>query len=362
MLAHHRDAQPDFFRFFLATLSQTSPYVMVLRDAQGASMAVGRTSITRLQSRFGYFSVSSPQLRILELVHGGLLGEAESRHAPAIIAHIRSLLLRGEVDGVRLHYARVDTGLFTAFCGMRGFLGRHVPAQTVEHWSRTVEGSRASFTKTISRNERSNQRRRERRLLEACEGALRIVRYDSAKDMESLIEDAERVASRSYQRGIGVGFVDSDVIRSRLAFYAERGWLRAWLLYMHASPVAMWIGAATAGTFFSDYLAYDARLSHLAPGTYLTMRVLEELQDSSPDIRRIDFGPGEASYKARFGTDKQVVATVDVFAPTPAGVYARILQITSILATISVNRTLRRFGMLGWIKRNLRKRATPDFV
>jgi CelD/BcsL family acetyltransferase involved in cellulose biosynthesis len=357
-LVPHRDADPDFYRFFLSTRPGASPYVLALRDAEGASFLVGRLERVRLGGRIGYVGVPSPRLRVLELIHGGMLGDVATRHAPAAIVHLRGLLRGAEVDAIRLHYAEADTAFFAAFAELRGALARRRPVLPVAHRRRAVDSGPSSFAESISRNERSNQRRREKRLLAEYGGDVRIACRESAASVPQLMQDAEHVAARSYQRGLGVGFSDGEQTRQRLMLYAERQWLRGWILHLGGAPAALWIGAAHAGTFFSDYLAYDARLSALAPGTYLTMKVLEELQDRRPDIRLVDFGPGDAPYKARFGTQVRMVATLDVFAPTLPGVCADVLQTGTDLTAALARAALRRLGVLDRVKRRLRQRST----
>ena len=325
-------------------------------------MVVARLEVTRLEGRIGYFRVPSPRLRVLELIHGGLLGDVESKLAKPLIRHLGGLLQHAEVDAIRLHYADVNSPLFTEFAELRGFLARRRPIQPIPHRFRTVATKTTSFAEMISRNERSNQRRREKRLFAEYGGGVRIESFTSGDFLPQIMNDAEYVASRSYQRGLGVGFAANETIRRRLDLYARRGWLRAWILYLGNAPGALWIGALREGTFFSDYLAYDARISHLAPGTYLTMKVLEEMHDKPSGILRVDFGPGDAAYKARFGTETTMVATLDVFARTWRGACADALQTVSGLVASLAKATLGRLGALDRVKRQLRRHmaSVPD--
>ena len=81
--------------------------------------------MSRLEHRFGYLRIPSPRLRILELIHGGSLGELDLKVARAVIAHLRQLLRRAEVDAIRLHYADVASPLLPssrAFAGFRSIV------------------------------------------------------------------------------------------------------------------------------------------------------------------------------------------------------------------------------------------------
>jgi CelD/BcsL family acetyltransferase involved in cellulose biosynthesis len=361
-LCRHRDADLEFFQFILSTRPEASIYVLLLRTDSGEALLVGRIETTRVERRVGYFRVRSPRLRMLELIHGGHLGDIDSKVAQAIMANLRGLLRRAEVDAIRLHYADVTSPLFAEFAKVRQFPVGRQPVQPVVHRWRHLNAIASSFGESVSRNERSNQRRREKRLLAEYSGDVRIERYTSVDSVPVLNDDAERVASRSYQRGIDVGFARTDSIRRRLELVAEQGWLRAWVLYLGGTPAAFWIGTLREGAFLSDYLAYDSELANLAPGTYLTMKVLEELQDTPSGVSLVDFGPGDAAYKARFGTSEQTTANLYLFASTWRGLCASTLQAGANFATSAAKRALARLGALDRIKRGQRRRAVkvPD--
>ena len=93
------------------------------------------------------------------------------------------------------------------------------------------------------------------------------------------MRDAEELARRSYQRGLGVGFTSSPQMRQRLEFEAAKGWLRGYVLYFEEKACAFWIGSLYQGTFYSDFIGYDADYAKFSPGLYLVINALEELSD-----------------------------------------------------------------------------------
>ena len=168
------------------------------------------------------------------------------------------------------------------------------------------------------------------------------------------MDDAEAVANRSYQRHIGVGFTANLTIRYRLNVMATEGWLRAWVLYLGGTAAAFWIGSVRNGTFLSDYNAYDDALSRFAPGSYLAIRVLEELHSKSSNVWTVDFGPGDAEYKERFGTEKHTVATIRFFARTFNGLLENCVETAVHDVSYLARALLTRVGALDWVKRRLR--------
>lgn len=354
-LCQHRDADPDFFEFFLSKRPTASAYVLLLEAQATQVLIVGRLETEKLDNKFGYWRVSSPRLRILEVIHGGILGQLDTRIARVIAAHFSGLLRCAEVDMIRLHYTDVRNPLYLELARMHPFRFNRYRIRKTTHRVRQVDGARCTFAESLSRNERSNQRRRERKLLEEYLGDVRIECYRSTASVPRLLIDAERVASRSYQRGLNVGFAPTEDIRRRLEFLASHGWLGAWVLYLADNPVAFWIGALREGVFFSDYLAYDTGYSRVAPGTYLTIKVLEKMHDTQSGVRAIDFGPGDAAYKARFGTEERTVATVNMFALTLRGLCANVLGDTTAIANLVGRAALEKYGALDWLRRTMRR-------
>jgi hypothetical protein len=356
-LCRHRDSDLEFFRFIVSTGQEASPYVLLLHADGEDALVVGRIERVRLENKIGYLRVPTPKLRVLELIHGGVMGQIDPVMAREVVAHLRALLRRGEVDAVRLHYADVTSPLFVEIGRVQKFFGRDLRAQRVPHQLRNLSAISSTFEESVSRNERSNQRRREKQLLSEYGGDIKIKLFETLDDVAKLMSDSEYVAAKSYQRGIGVGFVHTRLMQQRLELLAAKGYLCAWVLYLADVPAAFWIGALRDGTFFSDYLAYDIRLSRFAPGTYLTMKVLQDMQDRRSDVRLIDFGLGDAPYKARFGTDVRTTATLRVFASTWRGYCAFAVEIGALMLTRLFRALLARFDALGRVKRWQRRRA-----
>jgi Acetyltransferase (GNAT) domain len=350
-LCQHRDADPAFFDFILSTRPEAAPYILFIHSDSTEAFVVGRLETSRLETRVGYWAIHSPRLRILELIHGGLIGPIDSPVASVICTYLRGLLRRAEVDAIRLHYADVAHPLFDEFCRLRGPIARLLPIRQVPHRRRVIDPSVIPYE-----SKRANKRR-EKRLHKTGGGDVRIERYESVGVLPELLISAEEAAKRSYQRGLGVGFSRNDAVERRLELLATLGWLRAWVLYLGNKPAAFWIGTLRQGSFLSDYLAYDSELSYLAPGSYLTTHVIGELQLDSSCVRSIDFGVGDATYKQRFATEVRMTAIVDVFALTWRGTSAAVIRAVAGLVSISGKAALKRLGSLEVFKKRQRQRA-----
>src|SRR5262249_24075617 len=136
----------------------------------------------------------------------------------------------------------------------------------------------------------------------------RIVRYESEADIDRVMEHAESIACRTYQRGLGVGFVANDENRQRFLVDAKRGRFRAYFLYLGEKPIAFFLGTLHKNVLYDNFTAYDPAHAKYSPGTFLFYKIFEEL--CRDGIKAVDFGFGDAWYKAQFGNQRNDETTV----------------------------------------------------
>ena len=80
-------------------------------------------------------------------------------------------------------------------------------------------------------------------------------RYGPDDQDPRLLEDMRQVAAHAYQRGLGVNDLEGPTNSALLALAREKGWLRAWVLYLDDQPVAFWWGTVYAGILPSGHPA-----------------------------------------------------------------------------------------------------------
>jgi CelD/BcsL family acetyltransferase involved in cellulose biosynthesis len=182
--------------------------------------------------------------------------------------------------------------------------------------------------------------------------------FRETQELELMFHDVEEIAGKTYQRGLGVGFIDNDENRIRLNLEADKGWLRMYVLYVGAKPCAYWWGTVYKNTFHSCALGFDPAFRRYSPGVYLLMKALENL--CSDGVRQLDFGLGDARYKKQFGTDCWEEATVNVFAFTIKGLALQLsLRVCSILDGVG-RRMIQKTGITDWLKTSWRRRLSAD--
>lgn len=247
----HRDADIDFFLFIGDLFPNVlRPHVVVLYDGgKPLAMLAGRLEISRLPIKVGYWSLPSPELRVLQI--SGWLGQVES-YAQVLAQTLSRSLKEGEADVACFRYIDNQSALTLHARRAVSRLFSDISSVSHSHWYCDRKGDE-SFSQCLSRNQRAQQRRRERKIAKAF-GKHRIGLFCSAAQIGKLVADVEEVARKSYQRGLNVGYSESPDIRARLEFDAAKGWLVAYVLYFDDRPCAFWIGSLRERVFLSNYL------------------------------------------------------------------------------------------------------------
>ena len=125
--------------------------------------------------------------------------------------------------------------------------------------------------------------------------------FQRPEEIDEFFAAAAVVAAKTYQHALGVAFGDTPAHRERTRVAMERGWFRAWVLYLDGEPAAFWHGERYAGTFRTGNPGFDPKYDPYGIGTYLMLRMVDDLC-SDPDVHAVDHGLGDATYKRRYGT------------------------------------------------------------
>jgi CelD/BcsL family acetyltransferase involved in cellulose biosynthesis len=351
------DPDPDYyFTVVHARPKVLRPHVLLLPNAEGAeTVFVARLEDVQLRTSVGYRVLHQPTVRALTLVHGGVSGADTFEQAARLVAELRATLARGEADVVLLPALRTDSPLYGAASTLPPLLCRgHRPERTV-HWALRLPPSFDEYVRSRSKKTRENLRVYRNRLFRdhGDDIAVRVFRTPAEADV--LFRDVDAVAARTYQRSLGVAFADTEEQRALTKLGLERGWFRVYMLYVRGEPIAFWPGSAYNGTFFVGTPGYDPAFGEYSIGTYLLMRVVEDLC-SDEEIEALDFGFGEAEYKRRFGNESWEEADLVLYAPTAKAIRINLTR-TAVSAGVRLaKRTLARAGLAAALKRRWRRR------
>jgi Acetyltransferase (GNAT) domain len=358
----HRDADFEFYQF----ISELFPHVImphviaVYNGGKPKALIVGRIEKRSLDIRIGYWRLRTTKLRTLTFVHGGVIGQLSEEESLAVVRCILSSLENGEATLARFESLDLTSPLYDRAIKMPSFSYSDHFTNAAIHYAWKFNDK--PFLECLSSNARYNHRRRTKRLLAAFPGAVRIERFQDIVDLDRLMCDAELVASKSYQRGLGVGFENSLLMRRRLDFQASKGWLRGYVLYIENSPCAFWIGSLHDKTFYNDFLGYDPDKAKYGPGMYLVFNVLEELFDPHAvcPVSALDLGGGEGDWKASLSNRNWYEAPVHIFASTLQGLCLNALRSAPAMINQGAKALLRETRLLAYVKRKWRARRASE--
>lgn len=351
----HPHADPDFFLSVIAAREGAiRPHAVVVSEAERAvGLVVLRLEETRLPASFGYRTVYNPRVRALTLVPGGSV--LDETAAAAAERSLLDSLQAGEADVAVLPSLRRDSALFRSLTSSVSRARRSHFADVRTHRRLHLPGSFDEFLAARTKKVRSGVRYDAKRLEQRLGGRLRIERFDSLGDVETIFRDVVRVADLTYQRGLGASFADTPERRQLTTLALERGWFRAWVLYDEEQPIAFWQGHVYRGVYHSGTTGYDPAYGRDRVGIWLLMRVIEELC-GDPGVDVLDYGFGDADYKRHFSDESWEESDLAVFAPTIRGYTVNVGRTAVMAAAAQAKGLLVRFGVAGRVKTHWRNR------
>ncbi len=331
-----------------------NPYVIVLeRNGIPCGILCARMEDTFFKPRFGYFSPFKIRAVALTVIHEGLLGEFDSEAAREVLEHLWSLLLSGKVEAVTFHFLSEGSPLMAALLDRAPACWCDKEPAWSTHRSMEIGNEPGFLLSALTRKHRSVLRKKQRLLESEFPGEVLWKWMSSFEDISKLCAGLERVAARTYQRGLGAGFVDDAEYRSKLKLFADLGQLRVQVMEIQGMPRAYWIGTVHRGVFHAWATAYDPDLQEYSPGTLVFSHLVDELVKEG--VHKLDFGLEDAYYKQRYGDKSWREATVTIFAPSLKGFALRSTLGFCAVADNLSRRFLEKTGLMDRVKTGWRK-------
>ncbi|MGD1154819.1 MAG: GNAT family N-acetyltransferase [Terriglobia bacterium] len=354
---HHPSSDIDYYlsRFKLRPEFLRPHVIVVHRDGRPDALLVGRLDHLRLDLKLGYVHLLKPRVHVLNFVYSGLLGNQSPENCDIILGEILKSLRDRGADFAAFDNVRVPSPLYDLALSLPNFLMRdHFPEVNL-HCRMTVPPSVEDIYRGLSAKARKNLKWQAKQLLKSEAFSAQIACFRGSEEVDRMIRDVEYVARKTYQRGLGVGFVDNPEMRERLALAARKGWLRTYVLYLRNQPSAFCVGTAYGGTYYTDFVGYDPQYAKYSPGTFLLMRMFEEF--CSDGLQQVDFGYGVEGYKQRFGSCTWNEAKLRIYAPTARGLALKLLIGQMLLIDHLVRRILSGIKVLPRLKKFWRKQV-----
>ncbi len=356
---HHPNADIDFYLTMFRSNSQfIQPYVIVAyRGEYPEAMLIGRIEHNSIEYKLGYKTLFKRKARVLNFVYGGALGDIGGEANYKLVETVMDSLSSGEADIATFKYLRVDSSLYNTVTRLPGVLSRDYSTTAQTHRIMMLPRSLEEFRRVVPKKERKNHRWN--RLLSDYPGKVRIKSFCDPAEVDRVIEDIEAVAKKTYQRGLGVGFINDASTRERLRLEGERGWLRAHILYIADVPCAFWLGTMYQGIFHGNFAGYDPDCGKYSPGMFLMMKVIEDLcSDTGERPSEIDWGLGDAQYKETLANSQWEEASINIFAPTCKGLTLSALMTLVKVAERLAKKNLARIELLTKLKKVWRRART----
>jgi Acetyltransferase (GNAT) domain len=320
---NHPHADPDFFKLVVRTSPEIkSSYVLVAeRGSEITALLIGRVEEMRLDVRLGYAKLPRPRTQALVFIHGGLIGSPSSEECAALADAIAAALKNGTADVAFFNHLRTDSPLYSMLVKNPGFLTRDRFPETAVHRSITIPAGTDALWKQFPYKARGKFRWNMKTFLNAHADHYAIECFTKPSELEEMIRRVEVVAATTYQRSLGVGFGTTEADLARLRFKAEKGWLQAYILSIDNEPAAFFCGTLYRGIFFGDYMGFNPEMRRTSPGIFLTLSVVEKFCELTDDARvsAIDFGLGDARYKAELCNSSWEDGSFYLFSPTIKG-------------------------------------------
>jgi Acetyltransferase (GNAT) domain len=357
----HPNCDFDFYRKVLQTApGMQRPHILVAyRGDIPEAMLIGRIEETTVDFSIGYKRIAALPVRCLTFLHGGYVGNSTAETAAEFLKSIRGALSEGEAVAVYFNHLRTDDALYREMSRVPPSFWHMSSGEQRNHRGMTLGDGADGFRRSLSSKERNNQKRREKRIQEEFKDKARIQRYASASELDRMIQDVDCVARKTYQRALGVGFEDTPSMRERLRMEAERGWLRAYVLYLDEQPCAFWMGDVYAGTFYSGFTGYDSDYSKYAPGMFLLLKAMELVcEEQAKTLRTANFGLGDAEWKQIIGNLEWQETPVYLFPRSAKGAILTAMQRGSSFLNSFGKRILGQNNSIAKVKKAWRVRLS----
>jgi hypothetical protein len=180
--------------------------------------------------------------------------------------------------------------------------------------------------------------------------------YMTPDEMPEFHREAAALSARTYQsRFLGVGLESNAATLAELQRAAQDGAARGYLLRVGEETIAFaWCHKTAPRRLYYETIGYSADHANLSPGTVLLYFILSDLF-ASGEYDCLDFGSGEAPYKAMFSTRRAVFVDAYVLKLSPAHWLALHAHRALNGATDALGRTLDRWGLKRELKSALRR-------
>jgi hypothetical protein len=359
-LNQYPNTELDFFNLINRQRpSVKGPKVLVIEKAnKPVGLVVGRLVVQDFLCRFGYKTVKLARTTEYHIINGGLLNCPGTQESEVILNALLAALKLGDMDLVYVSHVNINSHLYDLLLTRPPFFCRDRLVRSKLHWTTQLPKSAAEVVQRLSKKRRHWIRSLEKQVEKDFPEQVAFREFVGLDSLGEVFQALETIAKKTYQRGLGVGFVNDDDFKERMRFEAAKGWLRTYILYVKGQPVAFWVGYLYKNVFHSGMTGYDPHYRDYGVGSLVFIRMIDSL--CKAEVASVDFGLGDALYKQRFGDRSWSEANVRIFAPTLRAMALNLTQTVFDGSINGVRSILERTGMLQRLKTLWRRRLEHE--
>jgi hypothetical protein len=292
------------------------PYVLGLQeDGEIKTLLIGAIRRGPIELRFGYMVFPSPNFSVLRLDYKAILGNTNELECSTLFDALVKLLHERKFDIVLFGNLPLHSPFHDLALSKTPFSRRDHFRIKQETWQLTVPPSMDIYLSQHKNLRAYVKGYWANKLTKKYGTEISIMHYNSLDEMNTILNDTERIAERSWQRKAGAGSFLTNENRRRYEFYARNNWLDVYILYIHGKPACFSHGIKYNGVYYFENIGYDPVYREYSVGTYLTVHMIKNVCDSK-DIRILDFGVGNSEAKRIFCDVCVDVEDTYVFGPT----------------------------------------------
>jgi hypothetical protein len=304
-----------------------------------------------LACALGEFDLAKFPMRVLHL-KGYTLNMPEEE---AAYDRLVGQILRSDFHAIYMDNVKIRSFLWNYLRSSalirRGFRF-YTKRKPIPHLLIRLDGTFESYLKRFSAKARKNRLREIRRLRER--GQVNLLRVSQASEIDAFLEAAYDISQRNskFKRlGWDLAARDPDVVRRKLRFLAERGWLRSYVLKCDAVPCSFILGHQHGSSFYAETVGVDDAWRSYSVGTVILLLVLENLfQENPPEF--YDFGT-YVKFQEHFATESYPEKGVWLFRRRAYPILAGSIYCACNAVSMATGMLLDRFGLKSKLKQLL---------
>jgi hypothetical protein len=336
--------------YYLHQLSQDStalaPYVVTIyRGGVARALLVGQIRKQRASTVISFVNIPGPAMRVLEIKKGGRMGQPSQEIDRILAMELFKAIQSGAIDSIFFERLPLDSELFRQIRRIPAFFLKERVPHVFCYSELSFSQPEKEQTRVFSGKMLREMRRKTRIVENAFPGQVSLKCFSQPGELEAGLCDATRVAVTTWQYSLGQGFHDTAQTRETLRYFADRGWLRIYVLYIKDIPCAFLIGQIYNNNFYCQYAGYHPEYTQYSVGSLLTARAFEQL--AAAGVQRVDLGEGGQEHNRRIGCQMVEEGTVHVYSPTLRGIFLNLFFGTTQIVRIGGRRVRSTFRLNG---------------